>query len=398
MQALFTRTVALPLLTITACQTILTLGAYVIPVVTPVAAADFGIEPESVGFLVAVSYLTAMLVGLGSGRWLARIGPARMFQIILAIVGAGAIVFATPSIVGAVLGAILIGAASGPMNPSGSLVLARVAPANIRALVFSLKQCGTPAGGMLAGVMMPPLMLMFGWQYAMLAVPVAALLVIAIVPFGGLAPTDQRPKGFRDKDASGGIFSAIKLNWTHRGLRATTAFGFGLAVCQMGLATYLVVYLWQHVGYSPAEAGLVFAALHLSGIVSRVVLGFIADRFVASRWILVFGGAFLVVALVAITQLTPDWPLSAVYAVMILAGASGNGWVGLYFAELARLSPTDKVAEVAAGSQFITYLGIVCGPTLFGLLLNATESYAVCFATLSAVALICSLYLATVRS
>ena len=77
-----------------------------------------------------------------------------------------------------------------------------------------------------------------------------------------------------------------------------------------------------------------------------------------------------------------------------LAGASGNGWVGLYFAELARLAPSDRVADVAAGSQFLTYLGIVCGPLLFGALLRVTDSYAFCFIVLAAVSLICAAYLA----
>ena len=50
MTALFSRTVATPLIAIFAMQSALTMGGYAFPVVIPVAADDLGIEPESVGF------------------------------------------------------------------------------------------------------------------------------------------------------------------------------------------------------------------------------------------------------------------------------------------------------------------------------------------------------------
>ena len=57
-------------------------------------------------------------------------------------------------------------------------------------------------------------------------------------------------------------------------------------------------------------------------------------------------------------------------------------------------APPDRVAEVAAGSQFVTYLGLVSGPVMFGALLKATDSYAICFHTLAVVAALCAGFLA----
>ena len=392
LRALFSRSLGLPLATIFACQSVLTMAAYAIPVVIPVAASDLGIEPESVGFLVATIYATAMLVGLFSGTLIEHLGATRLFQLLLALIVAGISVLLLDFAGAAVLCAILFGVANGPMNPTGSQVLVRVAPADLRALVFSLKQCGTPLGGMLAGSLLPALMVLYGWHLAILIIPVIAVPLMLLVPLGGLG--QAQPKATRKDGSWLRIFAALRLILTDAPLRAVTLTGFGLATCQMGLATYLVVYLWRSVGYSLPQAGLVFAALHLSGIISRVLLGLIADRWLATRWVLVWLAAIMSAAFVCIAALDASWPLFAVYAVMSLAGASGNGWVGLYFAELARLSPCGQEADIAAGSQFLTYLGIVCGPTTFAFLLYTLDSYSIVFLVFALLALVSGVYLA----
>ena len=392
MTGVLTRSVLVPLATIFGIQSALTVAAYAFPVVIPVAAADLGIAPESVGFLVSVIYVAGMTFGLASGWLLARLGPTRVFQLLLVLAGLGVAALTIGTVEAAFLAAALVGCASGPMNPTGSQVLARLTTAKTRALIFSLKQCGTPAGGMLAGAMLPLLMLAYGWQAAVLAIPAMGVVLLALAPFGGLGGREA-PVGKGDTGRTS-AFGAVKLVLGVPALRAMTFAGFGLAVCQMGLATYLVVFLWQSAGYEPAVAGLIFSVLHASGIGSRIALGFIADSLLPARWVLVLIGAVLSVALLAIAGLDSGWPIAAVYAVVTLAGASGNGWVGLYFAELARLAPPDRVADVAAGSQFLTYLGIVCGPLIFGALLRMTDSYAFCFTVLAAVSLIGAVYLA----
>ena len=372
------------------------MGAYALSVVIPVAAPDVGVSPESIGWLVACVYFTAMLTGLTSGRLLARLGPTRVFQLLLVLVSLGAVVVGSGIAGAAVLGAVFIGCASGPMNPAGSAVLVRVAPTPLRALVFSLKQCGTPMGGMLAGTVLPALTLAYDWQTALWSIPAIAALVLLFTPFGRMGGREfatQNPRPSGSPSATQGD-NALKLLWSDPGIRAVTVYGFGLAVCQMALATYLVVYLWREAGYSPAQAGLVFAVLHIAGIAARVVLGALADRWMTTRWVLVTIGFVLAAVLLAVAAITSVWPVAVVYVVMAVAGASGNGWVGLYFAELARLSPTTKVAEVAAASQFITYLGIVCGPLLFSAMLLVLGGYGLSFVALAAMAGVCGAYLA----
>jgi len=259
------------------------------------------------------------------------------------------------------------------MNPTGSHILAKVVPHGRRALIFSLKQCATPFGGILAGVILPPLMLSFGWKQAMLTIPLLAAVMIALAPLGRLGKrvTEQHTVPF-------------SLSNTLRSLSSVTAPGpvrdltiaaICLAAAQMALATYLVVYLWREVGLAEAAAGLVFSVLHLSGVIARIGLGFLADRFDSAKWLLVGISLGLLISLIAIGRFDSGWSLLAIYAVVSLAGATGNGWVGLYYAELARLAPSDRIAEITGASQFFTYIGLLLGPVIFGTLLALFDDY-----------------------
>ena len=160
-----------PLGAILLMHSAITTAGYAIPVIAPVAAPEIGLAPESVGFLVAAIYLAAMVTAPLSGIMVARTGPARLFQILLAGTAAGCALFTASTVVAAFVGVLVIGCATGPLNPLGSHVLTRASPVRWRAFVFSVKQCGTPAGGMIAGAALPPLTLAYGWQGAMLAIP-----------------------------------------------------------------------------------------------------------------------------------------------------------------------------------------------------------------------------------
>jgi predicted MFS family arabinose efflux permease len=73
--------------------------------------------------------------------------------------------------------------------------------------------------------------------------------------------------------------------------------------------------------------------------------------------------------------------------VTVVLGISGNGWVGLFFAELARLAPTN-VASITGGAQFAMYIGIFVGPLLYGVMLKSDVSHGECLAVFAALALL----------
>ena len=60
----------------------------------------------------------------------------------------------------------------------------------------------------------------------------------------------------------------------------------------------------------------------------------------------------MALTLVTIGYFEKDWPMALILFVIFIAGASGNGWVGLFFAELARLSPGDQTASSPPAHSF----------------------------------------------
>jgi len=387
--------IARPLTTIFVVQALMTMASYGLAVIIPDAAGDIGLSPAAVGYLTGSMFLAAMLTGPATPFLIRAIGATRVFQWLVALIAFAAFALIAAHPVLAFVGAIVIGVATGPMNPSGSHVLARAAPGRWLPLVFSIKQCGTPAGGMLAGAILPLLTLEFGWQIALAVLPAGACVLILIAPLGRLGTrTDEAP-------ATGHVLSemlgALRAATATPALRQVCLAGACLGACQLSLASYYVVYLWSNAGMSTMEAGRTFVVFHIVGIIARIALGAIAEQFVATRTLLALLGAAMALGIVGAGFIDGDSGTLYIYAITALLGVSANGWVGLFFAELARLVP-NQAALVAGGGQFVMYLGIVLGPILFATLLTSTGSYPLCFAVFTGVALVTALPLLTARS
>src|ERR1700688_409139 len=151
------------------------------PVLGPLVTAAAGRPPEAIG---TISSLTALgtLWFLAAGRpILERFGPLRILQL-GALVGALGLALALSGSWSLVLlGAFAIGAGYGPSAPAGSDILARTAPKGHRALIFSAKQAAVPAGGVAAGLALPLLAALGGWQAALGASALGAVLIVFLM-------------------------------------------------------------------------------------------------------------------------------------------------------------------------------------------------------------------------
>ncbi|MFC7688944.1 hypothetical protein ACFQY5_04155 [Paeniroseomonas aquatica] len=87
------------------------------------------------------------------------------------------------------------------------------------------------------------------------------------------------------------------------------------------------------------------------------------------------GGALLPPALAG-----PEVPL---VALLCLLGTCAAGWNGLLLAEAARLAAPGKAGDAAGGVLAVAFAGVVVGPSLFGLAVALTGSYALAFGLLA---------------
>jgi MFS family permease len=311
-----------------------------------------------------------------------RMGPIRALQCGLGLGGLGVLLLGFPTLAMGALASFLIGLGYGPSAPAGSDILQRYAPARHRNLVFSIKQAGVPAGGVLAGISLPPLLEAGGWA-APLAFSVALVIatVLVVQPLRGQTDTGRDPQ----RMSLGAFVSFSNLTLPFSALQATPELkrlgfvGACLAVGQGCWIAFLVTDLVVHLGMPLASAGLVFAVMQLTGIPGRVALGFLADRLGSGRSVLIGVALTSAASSGLLAFASPAWPVWSVTLLAAAAGITVSSWNGLQVAEIARHAPAHRVSEAASGATLLIFAGYVFGPAVFAALVAATGRFDLAF-------------------
>ena len=150
--------------------TMTSMSVFTVAVFAPAAAKDIGVDATYIGAFTGVVYLVAMGSGLISGALTDRYGAMRLSQATMLFTALGMAVFTFATPWAAVVSAIFLGLGYGPINPASAHVLMGVSTPRWRPLMFSIKQTGVPLGGLLAGALVPWLVVELGWREAALIV------------------------------------------------------------------------------------------------------------------------------------------------------------------------------------------------------------------------------------
>ena len=352
------------LLATTATQSLTTLGALALASVAPRAAADLGVSPALIGYQVAVVYLGAMVTAPVGGGLVKRLGATRTSQSALWLVAAGCLLSALGTLPTLAAGALVIGFGYGITNPAASQLLSRVPTARNMNLIFSIKQTGVPIGGILAGILVPPLTLALGWQAALVVcAALLAALSIAMHPAQRAWDVDRDPAA----RAFARPLESIALVWRNPILRWLALSSFVYSAAQLCLAGFLATYLVAEVGLGLVVAGTVLAATHAAGAAGRLAWGWLADRVRSGTAAMIALGVLGMAGALATAAVSPQWPLPLVAVATALFGFCAMGWNGVFMAVIARQAP-QAIGAATGGSLTITYGGIVLGPAAFGAL------------------------------
>jgi MFS family permease len=95
-----------------------------------------------------------------------------------------------------IAGSLLIGIGYAFNNPCSSHMLHGQTPARLRNIIFSIKQAGVPAGGVLAALAISPLTEAFGFHIALAlsAIPCLVLgMLLASCEIGGMTTGSRKP-------------------------------------------------------------------------------------------------------------------------------------------------------------------------------------------------------------
>jgi len=325
------------------------LGALIVEV-----RRDLHVPVWALGVMVALFWSAAALAASRAGDLDARLGSRRLTVLSLATAGVSLVglAAASPSWGWLVAWAVVAGAANGVQHPAtNALITAQVALGR-RGLAFGLKQAAVPAATVLAGLAIPGIALAYGWRWAFAGgalVCFASLACYLLVGPGGAVHARVRGTGPRMPAAMNRYFLVL----------AVVAFAGGTTT--IACSAYLVVGAIDR-GIGAATAGIVLSAASVIGIVTRVVMGFVADRHRDRS--LGFASALVTVGgvggvLMAVPTL-PTFLVGAAFSIG-LAGA----WSGLvhYFISRTAGPMTSRATGMVQTGSFI---GCAAGPLVFG--------------------------------
>jgi MFS family permease len=359
-----------------------------LPVLAPLVTASAGLPPETIGHLNALAALGTVLFLLLGGPFLARWGPVRTLQIGAALSAGAMLLLGLGTPAALLLASLLLGLGYGPSPPAGSRILAASAPKGHRTLIFSVKQAGAPLGGACAGLVTAAVAERFGWPAALLlAVAVALLAAAAIQP---LKPGLDAERNAAEPIGPRAVLQA--KNWKrplralrlHPALPPLTVLAVSFAALQGCLFAFTVTWMEGPLGLSLAAAGGVFAAMQGTGVVARILLGWLADRGGAPMRNLLVQGVAASVAGLLFALLAPAASPLGLHLLAALCGFVAASWNGIYLAEVARLVPPAEVAAATSGSTLFTFLGYLAAPALFALLISAGLGWGTAFAIVAA--------------
>jgi MFS family permease len=368
----------------TTAQTIASMGSSMLPVIAPKLAEGLRIDPAWIGMQVSIVYACGAFAALFAGGLVKRLGACRTLQLALTTTACGAAVAMIPAIPAIALGSTLLGASIGIINSPAAQLLARFSPPSQLNLIFSIKQTGVPLGFTLTALIAPVVAISWGWQWSLaVLLATATLLVLALQRARADWDDDRVP----DAPLMQSPFLGLAAIWGVSRLRYLVLSGCAFSAIQISVASFSIIMLVGEVGHGLIFAGFLMSLVTLSGVATRLVFGWIADRTHAGILLLAVMAAGMIVGCLLLGLLDDRWSLTATTLLFLLLGMSVIGWNGILHAEVARNSPAGTVSLTASGISTLMYGANAIVPTAAALLYQVLGKYTSMFAALSVCAI-----------
>ncbi|MEZ5371711.1 MAG: MFS transporter [Microthrixaceae bacterium] len=334
---------------------------------------ELGYRETTAGVLMAAFFAVSALVARRAGSIADSIGPITALQLGLAGSAVVAAVIAVAADSAVLLGATMMigGGCNALTQVAANVYLARYLPVHRHGVAFAVKQSANPGGAMVAGVLLPSLVLNLGWRSAFVVAAVgsggsawalASARSWPVVPGSGGPPSppdtggsSSDPNPTIDASSGGRRDRALLL------VAASAAFGSASAVALGGF----FVESARDAGVGLGAAGLAASLGSATAIAGRLVVGVRADRVQADpRRILGWIAAMLVTGSAALLLCGVRAPWAQWLALPLAYGA-GWAWPGVFNLAVVRARP-DQPGRATGVSQTGIYVGTTVGPLVLG--------------------------------
>ena len=383
-----------PLLATMAMQTLATMAAYTVPALAPEIARDLGVDGAWAGYFISVVYGIGIVSSLKAARLIHRHGAVRVSQLILLGTCAMLLISALGGLAALVLGAMALGFGYGASAPvSTHLLVPRTAP-TILNLVLSLRQIGVPLGGVLAGLLMPPLTLAASWQVALLVQVVPVLVLLAILE--ALRRRWDAP-GIAAAPRRTGLLAPLRLLRGNGALQRLCFAAFVYSGLQLCFIVFMTTHLTTVVGFDLVAAGRALAVYQLSGVIARPIWGWLADHVLAARILLALQGFIMCAAASMAGAFSAAWPPYLILLVCVMGGATASGFTGIAYGEYARIGGAQRTEATGLGSAFM-FAGVMVIPLVMSGAVLSLGGYTRAYLVVGVLALLAGLLLAVQRT
>ena len=193
------------------------------------------------------------------------------------------------------------------------------------------------------------------------------------------------------------MFSAWKRNFRqNKALAAVTTRGFVMGIVQGLWNLGLILYWYDRLNMTEAEAGIAMSIGALVMMVGTLPFGVMADR-IGRRPFMIIGGSLMVVGLLFNVWASEVWHIYLLVAIADFGGAMSNPAVGAMLADV--MSPKER-GRVMGAYQFIQGLGNIFGFLFLGYVYETVSPEApiiLCSAALAVATMIIVLFVAETR-
>lgn len=383
------------LLTVFAC---LGIGRFSLGMLLPAMGTDLGLSYAQMGMISTGNFIGYLVAVLACGRLVRALGARRVVFLALLTVGASLLLVSrSDGFLAALMLYFVTGMGSGAANVPVMGLVSHWFTRRLRGRAAGMMVIGSGFAIMFSGLLIPAVNAHWGaqgwrWGWLLLGLVVIAIALLCVALLRNYpADLGLAPHGAAADDVNSPAPS-LDSDERRRALIHLGAIYFLFGFTYVIYATFIVTTLVNERGFSEATAGRFWFWVGLLSLCSGPVFGALSDR--AGRRIglaavfLLHGCAYLLVGL--------PLPEAAVYVSIALFGFAAWSIPGIMAAAVGDYVGPAHAVSAFGTLTFVFGLGQIIGPTIAGLLAEATRSFASSYlmaALLAAVAVSLSLRL-----
>ncbi|GEQ99932.1 MFS transporter [Iodidimonas gelatinilytica] len=329
-----------------------------VAVLAPNLSQDLGIGSAGLGTLTGAFFLSFAFMQLPVGMALDRFGPRRVMASLLAVVGAGCVVFAfADSAPVLLLGRILMGMGCAPLLMGAMVVFARAfAPERFASLTAMHLAIGN-TGILLATSPLAMMVDLIDWRGtffgAGLLAGLFAVLMVVTLPeqIRGKPLSSGRSEGITQSLMGVGRVIADRRLWPLMPMLFT---GYGSVAAMTAL--WGGPYLADIYGLNPIDRGNVLLLMAVGSILGPICYAPLDRRFNTRKWVVVPGCALVmgIFGLLAIWGRPPFWLLP----ILLFLISAGNGYFSVSMAHARSLYPDHALGRGMTVSNMLVMGGV----------------------------------------